>query len=267
MQVVNRIDHLISELTKLKPTLSDDSSSNAKRFNDLLTSSIETKYTVAVEETGVSFPKNATLENKIPSWVDPNYDYDPQNPRKPNMRELMTAMSGKNLEDLYAETDEKWQQISRQASDILHGVVGSNEDTRDWPSIMASKDILTKAREETRTMYEPEVDIQSNFDDDGILAEQIAVIKDNKGNTLHSLTGDITSVEETLVNFGVTNKSIPANLEERTDPEKFDENLLSLLKNFDNKPNAIQQIVLQSATEVIANKLSQEIPLDELAKL
>ena len=146
-------------------------------------------------------------------------------------------------------------------------LLAQNEDTRDWPSIMASKDILTKAREETRTMYEPEVDIQSNFDDDGILAEQIAVIKDKKGNTLKSLTGDIISVEETLVNFGITNKSIPANLENRINSEKFDDDLLALLKNFDNNPSSIQQGVMQSASEAIANKISQEIPLDELAKL
>ncbi len=30
MQVVNKIDHLITELTKLKPELSDDPSSNEK---------------------------------------------------------------------------------------------------------------------------------------------------------------------------------------------------------------------------------------------
>ena len=43
------------------------------------------------------------IENGIPSWVDPDYGYDPQNPRKPNMRELMEAISGKDVEDLYAE--------------------------------------------------------------------------------------------------------------------------------------------------------------------
>ena len=37
MQVVNKIDNLITKLNKLKPTLSDDPSSNEKRFNDLLT--------------------------------------------------------------------------------------------------------------------------------------------------------------------------------------------------------------------------------------
>ena len=60
--------------------------------------------------------------DKIPSWVDPDYGYDPQNPRKPNMRELMEAMSGKNVEDLYAEPNENWQKIScrlRKCSMVL----------------------------------------------------------------------------------------------------------------------------------------------------
>ena len=181
----------------------------------------------------------------------------------------MDAMSRNDVEPLYAQSDDKWQKISRQASDLLYGVVGASEDTRDWLAIMSSKDIITKAREQTRVMHEPEVDIQSNFNDDGILTEQIAVIKDKRGNTLRSLSGDIARAEETLINFGATKDSIPANLEERVIPEKFDDslNLLDFLKNFDNKLTSVQQLVVQSASKVMAKKISQEIPLDELAKL
>ena len=267
MQIINRIDHLITELNKLRPTLSDDSSNNEKRFSDLLTSSLENGRMVADEEIKVVSSKNAKLEDEIPSWVDPDYGYDPQNPRKPNMRELMEAMSGKNIEDLYNEPKEDWQKISHQASQILHGVIGANEDTRDWLSIMKASDILTEAREQTGAMYKPEVDIQSNFNDDGMLTEQIAVIKDNKGNILTSLASDINSAEETLLDFGATKESIPTNLEEKIDPEKFENDLLAFLKNFDNNTTSVQQIVIQSASEAIANKISQEIPLDELAKL
>ena len=170
MQIVNKIDHLITKLNELKPTLSDDSSNNQKRFNDLLASSIETNYTTTDEVI-----ENAKIENGIPSWVDPDYSYDPQNPRKPNMRELMEAISGKDVKDLYAEIDEDWQRVSRQASEILYGAVGPNEDSRDWPSIMNSENILNAAREQTRVMHEPEVDIQSNFTDRGVLIEQMAV--------------------------------------------------------------------------------------------
>ena len=267
MQVINKIDHLITELTRLKPQLSDDSPSNEKRFNDLLTASIETDHTFANAEKEIAFSINAKPVDAIPSWVDSDYEYDPQNPRKPNMRELMEAMSGKSLEDLSAEPDKNWQKISQQASEMLYGVVGANEDSRDWTSIMNSSNILTEARKQTGAMYEPEVDIQSNFNNDGVLTEQIAVIKDNKGNILRSISTDLDTAEETLLNFGATKKSIPTNLEELINPEKFDSDLLAFLKNFNNNPVSIQQVVIQSASEVIANKISQEIPLDELAKL
>jgi hypothetical protein len=267
MQIVNKTDHLITDLNKLEPIFSDDSKSNEKKFNDLLSSSIATGQTIANEEIGVALPTNAKLESKIPSWVNPDFDYDPKSPRKPNKRELIEAISGQSLERLYAENHDNWQKISRQASDMLYGVVGANEDTRDWASIMNSSNILTEAREQTGAMYEPEVDIQSNFNNDGVLTEQIAVIKDNKGNTLRSLSSDITSAEETLINFGATRETIPTNLQKRITPEKFDDGLLAFLKNFGNNATSIQQVVLQSASEVIANKVSQEIPLDELSKL
>ena len=264
MQILNTTDHL---LTEFKPDLSLKSSGDKKNFNDLLTESISTNYKASGEAKHTKASGNAKLESEIPSWVNPDFDYDPKNPRKPNMRELMEAMSGKNVEDLYQDPEEKWQKISHQASQLLYGVIGANEDTRDWQSIMSSSDILTEARKQTGAMYKPQVDVQSNFNDDGILTEQIAVIKDNAGNTLRSLSNDTTNAEETLLNFGATKESIPNNLEERINPKKFDADLLGFLKNFDDSPNSVQQLVVQNASEVIANKISQEIPPDELAKL
>ncbi len=267
MQIISKIDKLIVELNNLKPELSDDFQKNEKKFTELLRSSIEAN----IKNSGSLVEKEPSplskVENGIPSWVDQDYGYDLQNPRKPNMREMMEALSGKAVEDLYTETDESWEKISRQASDILYGVVGSHEDTRDWLSIMESKDVLTKAREQTGAMYEPELDIRSNFNQNGTLTEQIAIIKDSKGNTLASLSNNITSAEETLLNFGATKECIPSNLEDQVDLEIFDNNLLTFLKNFDKKPASIEQILVQNASEVIANKISQEIPLDELAKL
>ena len=267
MQIVNKIDPLTTKLSELEPVLSNGSSINEQNFNELLSSSIATGHAITDKAIEVALSTNAKLENGIPGWVNPNFDYDPENPRKPNLRELMEAMSGKSVEDLYAEPDKNWQKISRQASEMLYGVVGANEDSRDWPSIMNSNNILTETRKQTGAMYEPKVDIQSNFNNDGVLSDQIAVIKDNKGNTLRSLPSDITSAEETLINFGATKDSIPTNIEARINPEKFDDGLLAFLKNFDNNPTSIQQVVVQSASEVIAKKISQEIPMDELAKL
>ena len=152
MQVINKIDHLITDLTELKPALSDDSSINEKKFNELLTASMATSFKVTDESKKAEVSQNEKTKNEIPSWVDPDYGYDPLNPRKPNIRELMEAMSGKNLEDLYSETNESWKKIRQTASEMLYGVVGGNEDTRDWQSIMSSKDIVGKAEELTGTM-------------------------------------------------------------------------------------------------------------------
>ena len=43
MQIINKIDKLISQLNQLKPELSDDLPSNEKKFTDLLKSNIEAK--------------------------------------------------------------------------------------------------------------------------------------------------------------------------------------------------------------------------------
>ena len=48
-------------------------------------------------------------------------------------------------------------------------------------------------------MYKPKVDIQSNFNENGKMIEQIAVIKDKKVTPLESLSNDTNSAEETLI--------------------------------------------------------------------
>ena len=71
-----------------------------------------------------------TQGDVIPYWVDEDYSYDPSNPRKPNMRELVEAFSGRAIEDMYADPNSNWQALAKQASDILYGVLGGTNDTR-----------------------------------------------------------------------------------------------------------------------------------------
>ena len=92
--------------------MSDDQTSDDRRFSDLLTAGLENDDRTAETVIDAKLPKSAKLENEIPDWVDPDYGYDPNNPRKPNMRELIKAMSGKNIEDLYREPEENWQKIT-----------------------------------------------------------------------------------------------------------------------------------------------------------
>lgn len=78
----------------------------------------------------------------IPDWVDPDYGYDVNNPRKPNMREMMEALSGKTVEELYS-SGEDYSQITKKASELLYGVVGSNTDTRNWNAIFEAAKVST----------------------------------------------------------------------------------------------------------------------------
>lgn len=267
MQILNQIDHLVTKLNELRPLLSEDSQSNQKKFEDLLTSSLEINHTSTEKPAETKDVYPVKTENELPYWLATDYGYDPAKPRKPNMRELMEAISGKKVEDLYREPDETWQKVSAHASEMLYGVVGSNLDTRDWESIMVSKNILTAAREETRLMFEPKVDIVSSFDEDGVIIDQIAFLQDKQGNNLRALSGNLASVEETLHNFGATKDSIPNNLESLIIPGKFDPVLLNFLKVYRQNTSSSQELGLQTATEAISSRLKEEIPASELSKL
>ncbi len=183
------------------------------------------------------------------------------------MREFIEAISGKNIEDLYAEPLENYLKIKNEASDLLYGVAGSNLDTRDWSAIMAADNILEAARKETGRMYNPEVNIKSELNNEDIVTNQKAILKDSDGNTLRILSNNISSVEKTLKNFGATNASVPANLDSKIVDEKFDKNLIKLLKNFDTEASQINETLIQSTTEAISKKIINEIPLDEYEKL
>ena len=266
MQVAKQIDQLIISLKNLKPELSEDKSANSSKFSGLLRQSLDNSVVNDKNSKVLDPTPNHQVTSKIPPWVDPNYGYDPENPRKPNMRELMEALTGKSVEETY-EDGENYDSIRYNASEILYGVVGLNSDTRDWLAIMDSEDILATARSETGIMYGTKVDIESIFDDNGSLRQQIAVLQDKSNNTLRQIPTNISLAEKTLKNFGATQSSIPTNLDDKVVNEKFEQNLLSFLQNYNENPDKLDQVALQTATENISRKLSDEIPTEELEKL
>lgn len=78
----------------------------------------------------------------IPKWVDDDYlssyvsSAKQGNPRKPNNREMTEMIAGVPVEQLYGTMDSsEWTKYTNQSSQLLYGVVGSNEDTRDWQAI------------------------------------------------------------------------------------------------------------------------------------
>ena len=88
-------------------------------------------------QESAELPETTVTSNSVPAWVDPDYSYDVNNPRKPNMREMMELIAGKTVEEIYA-SGEDYSDISRMASDLLYGSVGSNQDTRDFTAITAA---------------------------------------------------------------------------------------------------------------------------------
>ena len=151
--------------------------------------------------------KKVNSQDQIPTWVNKDYNYDPSNPRKPNMRELMEALSGMNLTELYVDPNSNWQELSKYASESLYGVTAGNEDSRDWNFIMNSDNIPKAIRKETNSMHQPTVAIVSENDENDKIKSQHAVIKDKSGKILRAISGDSISIQRTLENFGSDSKS------------------------------------------------------------
>lgn len=68
------------------------------------------------------------------------------------------------IEELYVDINSNWQTVSKQASDILYGALGSTKDARDWDEIMFSQDIVSAASDQTTKLHEPYIDIQSKYE-------------------------------------------------------------------------------------------------------
>ena len=84
---------------------------------------------------------------------------------------------------------------------------------------------------------------------------------------LSTVPSDPAKAEETLRSFGATYASVPANLESKVIPGKFNEPMLNFLKNFDKKPYETDKIILQATADALSQRLSEEIPLEEFNKL
>jgi hypothetical protein len=66
-----------------------------------------------------AYPLRFAEGGAVPDWVDPDYGYNPSRPRKPNMREMMEYMSGRTVEELYADPNSNWQELSAALQPLL----------------------------------------------------------------------------------------------------------------------------------------------------
>ena len=180
-----------------------------------------------------------TTDN-IPAWVDPDYSYDLANPRKPNMREMMEMIAGKTVEEIYA-SPEDYSDISRMASDLLYGSVGSNgNDVRDWNTtdtrdfvaitnaatdattgefdkdkFVAATQIATSQMYGGTTVayqaggYQTDEAGNTVIDTDGnpVLLPPSLYVVGNNGTILRGLSGNAEQMSNTLKTFGVQDTS------------------------------------------------------------
>ena len=107
--------------------------SDWKNYNPDANPSPNTGSTASVSDNPVTNKSTSST----PAWVDPDYGYDVNNPRKPNMREMMEMLAGKSVEEIYA-SGEDYSDITKKASELLYGSVGSNTDTRNFQAITAA---------------------------------------------------------------------------------------------------------------------------------
>ena len=261
MKVQNNIDNLIKNLELLKPRLSDNIEINKKKFADTLNSALENLSSEVIPMDKISNGSDA-----IPSWVNPKYAYDPANPRKPVFREVVEALSGKPYNELYYEKDHtQYNKYSQMASDILYGVIGSNADSRDWEKIMTAEDVFAAANEETGKMYSPVIEIEPNYNSSNQLVDQTAVLKDNTGNILSILKGNLSTIEQNLDKYGASSKSISPDIDEKVDTEVFDSKILEFLKSYSSKTEQIaeniQSLIIKEAGETLAAKNNNLVDL------
>lgn len=227
MKLSTQINQVMASLEALKIQAADAPAEANFQFASILENALKSNH-AAVQPTR----SQEEAAPQIPNWVYPEYGYDPANPRKPNMRELVEALSGRSIEALSADENSNSRDMLRLASELLYGVVGSNEDTRDWSAIMDSSDIIMAARQATGKMHAPVVGIMSINSESGETIDQLATINDANGNILRSLTGGVEYIRETLENFGATSSSVPQNLRSQIVVENFSDAVLGTLVNF-----------------------------------
>ena len=269
MDITSKIDHLIFKLNDFKFEHKNSDNSSDKKFLRTLEESID----ALSKDASISGDQSEIKHAKVPKWVNEDYDFNNESPRKPNMRELMEAISGRSIDELYADPSSDWKKIADQSSELLYGVIGSNGDKRNWSEIMQSEKIVDKARIETHLMHEPVIEIENKFDENTEIVEQYAVIKNKYGENLRVLNGNPEVIDETLRNFGASKSSIPLDLDKKIRINNFNSLVLDGLKKFavngpdfseKNLEYKLNKQVTNAAVQTIAKNLDDNLHLQEL---
>ena len=140
--------------------------------------------------------------NGVPAWVDPDYSYDVNNPRKPNMREMMEMIAGKTVEEVYA-SGEDYSDIIKLASDTLYGSVGSSQDTRDFVAITnAATDPTTGKIDATKFVAAAQIATSQMYGGTTVSYQSGGYQTDEAGNTVIGDDGKPVSLDPALYIVG-----------------------------------------------------------------
>ena len=233
MAISLQIDQLIENLLALKKSAGSDPNIDSEKFNQILQDSIQSSNDSNLESSELE--AKTTEEAKFPdnsNGVEIISDSETSN--KPTMRTLIEALSGKTVEELYADPQSNWIDVSKQASEILYGVVGDGVDSRNWSKIMSSSNILEAVREETRNMVSPTVELVSIKRNEEQSTTQYMALKDSQGTTLRSLVGPEHLINKMLNNYGMSSIKLEDDLQNKITDENFDRNVLTSLRDFSN---------------------------------
>ena len=268
MQISQEIDSIINSLNSIKPLIVEDKNRALLEFKNILNTALS-KGGPETTNTTEKSDRNHEVETDTPTWVDNDYAFNIGNPRKPNMRELMETLTGKTVEELYADPKSNWKNVAAQATEILYGVVGKKIDDRDWKKIMASPNIVAEARAETTRMHQPYIDIESETDENNVITNQFAVIKDRAGQHLRTLEGGVAEIQQTIKNFGAAKIKNLDGLKEKITFPSFNTDTIVAMETLSDPilTKKIGDIALKTATEALATKIENEIPLEEFEKL
>lgn len=259
MELTNKIDMLTETLQGLKTNEHGGHEATTADFVKILEDAINTVETLALE-SAVSQDQhnqpNSKISSSIPSWVDIDYGYNADKPRFPTSREVVEAMTGRSVEELYADQTVDYPKISRSANDLLWGPTLHGEDTRDWVKIFQSEDLIETLRSENHKMLRTTVDIVSDYDANGELVAQHAAIVDNKGKVFRLLNEGEDVAQEALKNFGVQAEINVQKLKNKIQIPNFNEDILATLTSYANAMGVHNQFANQELTLSIFEEAS-----------
>ena len=151
---------------------------------------------------------------------------------KPNLKDFVTKIYGETPNEIYDRSPKEYEEVCLAASELLYGVVGSIDDSRDWSRIMNSADPVRETRKQTQELHGAYVEIESVKLTDGSEV-QLASLKNNYGMTLRGIDADkVEDIEFMLKNFGLSEGSISSEVISKVDASMLHRSIKQALVNF-----------------------------------